>query len=124
MKHLISLMLIFLATGCYKNQDSSTDVGGGLTVVSGDSVEFIAAKTLFAGSCSGGGCHGDYSSKTEAQFKSEGLIIAGDPDNSSIYCRQQGSTGSCGSKNMPKFQPALDASELQIISDWITAVAP
>ena len=124
MRHIIFFIFIFLATGCFKNQDSSTDDGGGIAVGSGDSVEFIAAKTLFAGSCSGGGCHGDYSSKTEAQFKSEGLIIAGDPDNSSIYCRQQGSTGSCGSKNMPKNQPSLDASELAIISDWITAVAP
>lgn len=124
MRKVIFLTFIILATGCYKNQDSSTNDAGGLTVNPGDSVEFIAAKTLFVGSCGGGGCHGDFASKTEAQFKSEGLIIAGDPDNSSVYCRLAGSTGSCGSKNMPKNQPALDSTELQTISDWITAVAP
>lgn len=124
MKHVIFLIFIVLAAGCYKNQDSSSDDAGGLTVNPGDSAEFIAAKTLFVGSCGGGGCHGDFASKTETQFKSEGLIIGGDPDNSSVYCRLAGSTGSCGSKNMPKNQPALDSTELQVVSDWIMSVAP
>ncbi len=124
MKHVIFFIFLILLTGCFENQDSSSGDAGGLTVNPGDSAEFIAAKTLFVGSCAGGGCHSDFSSKTEAQFVAEGLVIAGSPDTSKVFCRLQGSTGSCGAKDMPDNQPALDASELQIISDWITAVAP
>ncbi len=124
MKPAILLILLFLATGCFENENSSSDDATGLTVNPGDSVAFIAAKTVFSGSCGGSGCHTEYSSKTEAQFVAEGLVVAGNPDTSKVFCRLQGSTGACGSKNMPRSQPALDAAELQMISDWITAITP
>ena len=126
MKHVLLLSLFFWATACYENQDSSSDDAGGLTINPGDSAQFIAAKTLFAGSCAGGGCHSDFSSKTEAQFVAQGFVVPGDPDSSTVYCRLQGSTGACGGdpKNMPLGQPALDSSELLIVSDWINTVSP
>jgi hypothetical protein len=126
MKRFIFITLLFLGTGCFENQDSNSFDSGGLTVNPSDSAEFVAAKTLFATSCGGGGCHSDYASKTEAQFVAEGLVIPGDLDGSRVFCRLQGSTGPCGgdSKNMPWMQPALAPAELQIISDWIAVVSP
>ncbi len=122
MKHIIWCLLLIGMTGCFENQNSSTDDAGGLIVNPGDSPEFVAAKSIFSASCGGGGCHNDFASKTEAQFVAEGLVVPGDPDASKVFCRLQGSTGSCGSKNMPQFQPALDAGDLQAISDWVTSV--
>lgn len=123
MTFLRLLFVIFILSGCLKTENSDSNPSG-VSVGAGDSVEFIAAKTLFSGSCSGTSCHNSFASMTEAQFKAQGLVVGGDPDNSRVYCRCTGSTGSCGSKNMPSGQPALTPSELQVISDWIMAVAP
>ncbi len=124
MKSFFWMLCIFLITACFNVYNSESDTAGGLTIGAGDSAEFIAAKTLFSGSCAGGGCHSDFTSLTEAQFIAQGLVVAGDPDTSKVFCRLQGSTGSCGNKNMPLSQPALSAIELQVISDWILAIAP
>lgn len=124
MKTLFWIFCILLVTACFNVYNSDSDTGGGLSIGASDSAEFIAAKTLFSASCAGGGCHSDFSSLTEAQFIAQGLVVAGDPDTSKVFCRLQGSTGSCGNKNMPSSQPALSAIERQVISDWIMAITP
>lgn len=124
MNKLFSILFLFVFTACFDVYNSDTEGGGGLLIGAGDTPQFIAAKTLFSASCSGGACHSEFASLTEAQFIAQSLVVAGDPDNSKVFCRLQGSTGSCGNKDMPNFQPALSAVELKVVSDWILSIAP
>lgn len=123
MKYIFGFILFF-TSGCFDIYNSSTEGSGGLSVGAGDSPAFVAAKTLFTINCGSSGCHPDFGSKTEAQFVAEGLVVVGVPDSSEVYCRLAGSTGSCGSKNMPQGQPPLDATQLQVVSDWISGITP
>ena len=123
MKYVICCFILLFASGC-DIYNSSTEGSGGLSVGSGDSPAFVAAKTLFTINCGSSGCHPGFGSKTEAEFIAEGFVVVGSPDTSKVYCRLAGSTGSCGNKNMPQGQPPFDATQLQVVSDWITGITP
>lgn len=126
MKKYLLLAVCLILSGCLEVENSSSQDSGGLTLNPDDSPEFAAAKTLFSTSCGGSGCHNNYSSFTEAQFIAQGLVVAGDPDASRVFCRNAGSTGACSgdSKTMPLSRPALTVQQLQVISDWITNITP
>ncbi|MBY0386078.1 hypothetical protein K2X05_13045 [bacterium] len=124
MKYLIGCFILFFTSGCLDIYNSSTEGSGGLAVGAGDSPAFVAAKTLFTINCGSSGCHPGFGSKSEAEFISEGFVVVADPENSKIYYRLAGSTGTMGNKNMPQGQPPLDSTQLQVVSDWIMGITP
>ena len=64
-----------------------------------------------------------FHTQSEAQLRAAGLLVAGQPENSQIYFRLNGSTGTNGPKTMPS-GGALSAADLDVIKNWITAIAP
>lgn len=68
-------------------------------------------------------CHGSWLSMTEEQFISTGLVVAGSPDSSKLYYRNQGAASGPGPHDMPiNGFPALSSAELQDMIDWINAL--
>lgn len=109
------LSLMFFAVACVQTENSSTLDESNYGDSTG-SAEFLAARTIFAQNCANG-CHG-FHGFSEAELIAQGLVIAGNPENSPIYYRIRGSSGSNGSKNMPP-SGSLQAADLTAISTWI-----
>lgn len=110
--------VLALAVGACQTENSSTlDADSFNSTIT---PEFAAARAIFSSNCVP--CH-TYHAQTEDQLKAQGLVLGGNVDGSLIYCRLQGSTGSCGSKNMP-MGGALTADQLADIAAWIQTVAP
>lgn len=66
-------------------------------------------------------CHGEWLTKSDAQFVALGLIVPQNPTGSPIYFRNQ--LGPGPNNNMPTGgRAALTSAEMQSISDWITSV--
>jgi hypothetical protein len=115
------LLLTMPVTGCFQTENSSSQDAGTYGNVDG-TADFLAVRTIFSQSCGGASCHG-YHTQTELQLKTAGLFIANDPDNSKLYYRLVGSSGSSGPKNMPS-GGALSSSDVQQIRYWILNAAP
>lgn len=84
--------------------------GGG----SADSA-FAQVKTILIVNCNS--CH-LYGSYAEQEFIDDGLVLAGDPDNSPLYMSLRGSQAPTGRKDMP-VSGVLSQAEQQTIRDWI-----
>jgi len=66
-------------------------------------------------------CHGEWLTKSDAQFVALGLIVGQSPTASPIYYRNQ--LGPGPSNNMPTGgRSAMTSTELQTISDWVNSV--
>lgn len=92
----------------------------------GTSAEFLAAKAILNNRCVS--CHSAGGSQptsrldlgSEQQFLLTGLIVAGNPDQSSLIQRLRNYTGTSGAKNMPP-AGALPDSEYQTLRRWVMA---
>lgn len=83
----------------------------------GDSSDsaFTQVKTILIVNCNS--CH-LYGSYSQQEFINDGLVIAGDPDNSPLYMSLRGSQAPSGRKDMP-VSGILSQAEQQAIRDWI-----
>lgn len=107
-------LVILTASSCMQTENSnSLDAD---TFGSGGSPEFVAAKMVFSNSCAGT-CH-EFHTKTEAELKALNYFTAGDPENSPLYYRINGSTGPRGAKNMP-LGGSVSAGDRNLIKIWI-----
>lgn len=109
------LILLFILTGCVQTENSSSQDAG---LYGGDGSQttlFTEARTILYVNCNT--CHA-YGSYAEQDFVTQGLVIAGDPDNSELYYRLRGSQGPNTPKDMP-VTGQLSQAELNKIRDWI-----
>jgi mono/diheme cytochrome c family protein len=67
-----------------------------------------------------GSCH-VFHTLDDATLVTAGLVTPGDPDNSKLYYRLSGSSGSNGPKNMPT-GGSLSAEDIAKIHDYIRAL--
>lgn len=62
-------------------------------------------------------CH-DYHTLSNSDLVGQGLVVAGDPENSQLYYRILGSDGSRGPKNMPQ-GGSMSQGDRDTIKAWI-----
>lgn len=111
------LSLLFLSACDQTLNSNSSDAGKYADVSS----FFTAAKAIISANCAG--CHPTYPGLSEADFKAQGLVVAGNPNSSMIYYRLVGSAGTNGPKTMPQ-GGALSASDVAAIATWIQNITP
>lgn len=115
LRRLILLLVALVLGACVQTENSSSL---DRETYGNDDSLFGAARTIIGSNCSA--CHA-YHTMTEAELISAGLIVAGEPENSKIYYRLTGSTGSAGPKNMPSGS-ALSSQDREAISAWIEGI--
>jgi hypothetical protein len=120
---LINFILGLSFIGCGPVDNSSSldkSLFGPAVDLSGASPLFASVRTSLM-KCQN--CHGSWLSLSESDFKSLGLVVAGSPDSSKIYFRNQTAPTGPGPKNMPSGgYPALTSAEIQNMADWINAL--
>lgn len=116
---LAVFFLVSLAS-CFQTENSSSLDADTYTDDGSGTAEFRAAKLIMTQSCAG--CH-QYHTRTEAQLKTDGLMVAGNPEGSSLYHRLTGASGGAGPKNMPQ-GGSLSSSDVQTIRFWILNAVP
>jgi hypothetical protein len=94
---LLACLTLILPLGCMQTENSSSQ--DAFMYADGGSPEFNASKMILSQSC-GGNCHW-YHTYSESRLIAEGLVVAGDADNSPLFYRISGSSGPNGPKNMP-----------------------
>ena len=68
-------------------------------------------------------CHGEWLSFQEADFISNGLVVAKDSENSKLYYRNINAISNNGPKSMPNGGlPALSTPELNNLIVWINTL--
>lgn len=102
-----------VVSGCMKVMNSSS----GDYVLDNASLEFLTAYTIMKDKCFS--CHQEFNT-TQANLISKGWVVPGDPLNSPMYNRLQGSDGT-GVKNMPQ-TGSLTSQDRKIIKDWIQGI--
>lgn len=104
---IISFMSVF-SISCVQTQNSSVR----------DEISYatLGITSILATNCSG--CHPDYHTQTSNQLIANGLVVAGNPENSKLYYRLTGSLGSNGPKNMP-MGSSLTADDVAQVREWI-----
>jgi mono/diheme cytochrome c family protein len=115
---ILAVIFASISSGCgvqTENSSSQDAKNYAPTTGANDSVEFVAAKAIFASNCNG--CH-TFHTMTEAQMIASGRLVPGNPEGSSIYYRLIGSTGSGGPKNMPQ-AGSISATDVSAIRTWI-----
>ena len=84
------------------------------------SPEFASVRAIMTQSCTP--CHA-FQTQSEAQLIAAGLVVAVQPDNSKMYYRLTGSTGTNGPKNMPQ-TGTLTAAQIEAFKTWINTLTP
>ena len=124
MKH-ISLLLLFTLASCQDyNSNSGDRAKYGPITLSGDS-KLDAATAVLQSRCIS--CHDRYHDnwadlKTNADWITEGLVVAGDVAGSRLIQRTV-NTGATDS-NMPPGRPPLPNDEYKTLTDWVTGITP
>jgi len=117
---LTFICLGFLGCGRIQNSSSSDKFTYSPGQITG-SAEFLAAAAIIGSKCSE--CHGTYTTYTEADYITAGLVVAKDIASSSIYFRNQSATVGAGPHDMPKQgRTPMTAAELQTLADWINSI--
>lgn len=80
---------------------------------------FTAARTVLRNYCTS--CHGAWYSASATTLINAGLVVRGDPENSKLYYRVQGSSGASGPKNMPD-SGGIPAADVEKIKTWISGL--
>lgn len=115
----LALVCFALTAACLQTENSSS--GDGFTPTGGSEM-FEAANQVIANRCNT--CHHiGWASLGEDWFVNEGYIIPGDPLNSELYYRIQGSLGPLGPKTMPTVG-SITSAERDIIYNWILQIVP
>lgn len=106
------------ARGCVQTENSFSDDPSLYSGVGTGGPEFVAFKQIMFNRCSS--CHADFVSNTEAEWISEGKVVAANPDGSPLFQRIRGS-GTGGLENMPP-DVTLPTSEIESIRTWINSL--
>jgi len=98
------------------NSSAGDDVlfGSDDALLVGASTGFGPARRVILGQCAG--CHPNFGTYTESAWQSEGYVLAGAPDSSSVYFRLRGSGSP--SANMPP-NGTLSSADIQAVRSWI-----
>jgi hypothetical protein len=104
-------LLALLPVACVQTENSNTldkdNYGSsGLTA---------QAKAIFSSKCTP--CH-SFQGESVDQLVSEGLMVIGDPENSKLFYRLQGSSGVNGPKDMPSGS-SISAGDVALIYSWV-----
>ena len=116
MKKIIAVLGLSVIFGCGRSpyNSSTSDALKYGSTVSG-TANFLAARTVMLSSCFA--CHGSWSAWTEAEFVSNGRVVATSLADSILYTRIRGnSTGVAG--NMPQ-NGSLSSEDIVVIKNWI-----
>ncbi|MFN3697038.1 MAG: hypothetical protein ACK4VO_06300 [Pseudobdellovibrio sp.] len=82
---------------------------------------FLSVNNIVGTKCAG--CHPAWISFSETDFVAGGLVVAGSPESSKLYYRNQSATSGPGPRNMPSSGfPALTTDETQTLVDWINSL--
>ncbi len=117
MKYLFGVLLFlvsFSLGSCLQTENSNSldqDIYGSID----GSPEFLQARTVFTANCAT--CHIFHTLKEE-EFVNTGEVLKGDAENSLIYYRLSGSSGTQGPKDMPD-GGTLSADDVAKIKNWI-----
>ena len=123
MRSLILTLFIMTYSSCGKIENSSSQDRFLYSQHPQGTPQFNAASVVLATKC--GECHGSWTGFSESDFVLSGLITPQKIDTSKIYYRNQNASSGPGKRNMPSSgRPALSATELQTIVDWINAATP
>ena len=118
MKYLIGFILLTIV-GCQDlNSNSGDEAKYGALNLTG-TAEFNTAFRILRARCMT--CHqhqnwGNYTN--EQQWEDNGLVVQGDPDNSSVINRIKNYNG--GNSDMPTDDGPLPDDEYQSLVDWVT----
>lgn len=112
------ILLPLLFMGCLQTENSSSQDDELYSVLPEASGPFAEVQQILASECSD--CH-NFHTLSEETLVSSGYLMAGDPENSSLFYRLSNSSGSNGPKNMPP-SGALIENDLLIIFDWIESL--
>lgn len=83
------------------------------------SLAFVGAVSVLGSYCYR--CHSDWSSYTESEFMSSGLVARGNPNGSALFYRIRGNdSGTTG--DMPPSGSSPSAEELKKIKTWIEGI--
>ncbi len=119
MKKMVGVLIVLMIVGCGRNpyNSSTSDALKYGSSVTG-SASFLAARAVMLNSCFA--CHGSWSAWTEAEFISNGRVVAGSLVDSLLYTRIRGnSTGIAG--DMPQ-NGSLSSEDIVIIKTWILGI--
>ena len=132
------LVLVIIVTACGKLKEPTAPGGPGDPI--DPTATFTRAQNeVFTPSCATLACHdplgqqqqlvlstgrayGNLVGKASTELPALMKVQAGDPDNSYLYRKITG-TGITGDR-MPQGQPALGATQIKLIRDWIRRGAP
>lgn len=119
MKKTLKIIFIMMLVSCGRspyNSSTSDALKYGSTVTG--SANFISARTVMLNNCFS--CHGSWSAWNEAQFISNGRIVAASLDNSLLYTRIRGNTTSFAG-DMP-VSANLTSEDIVTIKTWILGI--
>ena len=119
MQKTVQFLILIMMVGCGRNpyNSSTSDALKYGSNVTGSS-NFLVARTVMLTSCFA--CHGSWSSWNEAQFISNGRIVAASLDNSILYTRIRGnSTSFVG--DMP-VSGSISSEDIVAIKTWILGI--
>lgn len=85
------------------------------------STQFVAARQLMASKCAVCHRHSQFTSYSESEWVSVGLVVAGNPNASELFLRLK-NNGILGSEQDMPPNSSLSTSEAQIIEDWIDSL--
>jgi uncharacterized membrane protein len=123
MRFLISALFILATSACGKVENSSSQDKALYSPRPTGSPQFLAAQAIIVQKCSE--CHGSWAGFTEVDYVQSGLLVPQNAAASKIYYRNQLATSGPGPKSMPsQGRPAMTATEVQAIEDWVTAATP
>ena len=119
MQKTVQFLILIMMVGCGRNpyNSSTSDALKYGSNITGSS-NFLAARAVMLTSCFA--CHGSWSSWNEAQFISNGRIVAASLDNSILYTRIRGnSTSFVG--DMP-VSGNISSEDIVAIKTWILGI--
>lgn len=108
---IVIFFFSLVCANCVQTQNSNTR----------DELAFatMGIGSIVAANCAS--CHADFNNLTSAGWISRNLVIPGDPENSPLYYRLNGSLGSKGPKNMP-LGSSLTSADVEFVRDWISGL--
>ncbi len=119
MKKIAVILFLFLGLSCGRppyNTSTSDSLKYGSNVTG--SAQFLTARTVMLSNCFA--CHGSWAAWNEADFVSNGRVVARSLIDSSLYTRIRGNnTGVVG--NMPQ-NASLSSDDIVAIKNWILAM--
>lgn len=119
MKKILFSLFILITSSCGKVENSSSQDRALYSARVNGSPQYGEAIAIISAKCAE--CHASWVGFSESDFVQAGLVVPQNPTASKVYYRNQ--LGPGPSNNMPSGgRPAMTASELQTVADWINSV--